>query len=97
MGASGQTDAERRHLRLQQRNLQKQILTEMNDSMEDPSSGTFEKVRDENNVLWDDVKYAREAVLDGENLDLISASAARQVDSLLQVRYVMLCKVFFSR
>lgn len=85
MGDSGQTDAERRELRNKQRSLQKSITEEVGDSMEDPNSGAFETVRAANNELWDHVRYAREAVLDGENLDLISSRAARQVDRLLQV------------
>jgi len=32
----------------------------------------FEQVRDDNNKLWKQVKYVREAVLDGDNLEMIS-------------------------
>jgi hypothetical protein len=53
--------------------------------MENPADDTFSKIRLENNDLFDRVHYAREAVLDGENLDLISSHAARQVDALVQV------------
>ena len=87
MGASGQTDAERRALRLQQRNLQKIIILEKGDAMEDPESNALEEVQAQNNELWDQVRFAREAVLDGENLKLISASAAKQVDRLLEVSF----------
>ena len=85
MGASGQTDAERRRLRAKQRNLQRQIISERGDAMEDPKSGVFEEVHDENNKFWNEVRFAREAVLDGENLELISARAIKQVNTLLEV------------
>jgi hypothetical protein len=46
----------------------------------------FEQVRDDNNKLWKQVKYVREAVLDGDNLEMISARAAKQTKFLDQVR-----------
>jgi len=85
MEESGQTDAERRRLRAQQRELQKQMLAKKGDAMVDPETGVLEQVQEENNVLWDQVRFAREAVLDGENLKLISSSAAKQLDRLMEV------------
>eukprot|EP00574_Skeletonema_japonicum_P002780 CAMPEP_0201713992 /NCGR_PEP_ID=MMETSP0593-20130828/635_1 /ASSEMBLY_ACC=CAM_ASM_000672 /TAXON_ID=267983 /ORGANISM="Skeletonema japonicum, Strain CCMP2506" /LENGTH=437 /DNA_ID=CAMNT_0048203213 /DNA_START=24 /DNA_END=1337 /DNA_ORIENTATION=- len=41
--------------------------------------------REKNNALWDDVRYTREAVLDSENMDLISSKAAREVEKIIQV------------
>jgi len=35
--------------------------------------------------MWQDVKYTREAVLDADNVEIISARAARQVDKLISV------------
>lgn len=84
MEDSGQTDAQRRRLRAAQRSLQKTIV-DNGEAMENPTDDTFSKIRDENNDLFEKVKYAREAVLDGENLDMIATHAARQVDSLVQV------------
>ena len=84
MEDSGQTDAERRRLRRAQRSLQKSIV-ENGEAMENPTDETFGKIRGKNNTLFDKVKYTREAVLDGENLDLIALHAAKQVDSLVQV------------
>mmetsp|Transcript_20031 Transcript_20031/g.23067 ORF Transcript_20031/g.23067 Transcript_20031/m.23067 type:complete len:386 (-) Transcript_20031:486-1643(-) len=83
---SGQSDAERRILREAQRKLQKTIInSELGDGIENPESKAFETIRDHNNELWNDVKYTREAVLDGENIDLMAQRAARQVDKLVQV------------
>ncbi|KAL3786500.1 hypothetical protein HJC23_010666 [Cyclotella cryptica] len=88
MSNSGQSDADRRLLRQQQRKLNEDILAgavdngDDNESNEEPS---FQKMRKMNNKLWDQVRYTREAVLDSENVDLIAANAARQAESLVQV------------
>lgn len=84
MDASGQTDAERRRLRHAQRRLQKEMLDKA-EQMEDCSSTTFDEIRNQSNQLFAQVRFTREAVLDGENLDLMAARAARQVDKLMQV------------
>lgn len=84
MENSGQTDAERRELRRSYRHLQKVIRNDA-EALEDATSGKFSDVRDENNYLWNQVRYTREAVLDGENLDLIATRASRQVDKLVEV------------
>ena len=47
--------------------------------------------RNENNKLWDDVRYTREAVLDSENMDLISSKAAREVEKIIQVSVCIVC------
>lgn len=86
MEESGQTDEERRALRRAQRKLQHKIVqSEVGDELEIPGTDAFDKIRGENNQLFDDVRYTREAVLDGDNLELISRRAARQVDKLVQV------------
>ena len=64
--------------------------------MEDPESNALEEVQAQNNELWDQVRFAREAVLDGENLKLISASAAKQVDRLLEVSFAQVFKIIFQ-
>lgn len=86
MSASNQTDEERRELRDNQRALKRDILhSEVGESIEDPTSEAFVDIRGKNNALFNQVRYIREGVLDGENLTLISTRAARQVDKLIQV------------
>ena len=86
MEESGQTDEERRALRRAQRKLQHKIVhSALGEKLEDPDADAFEQIRGENNQLFDDVRYTREAVLDGDNLELISRRAARQVDKLVEV------------
>jgi hypothetical protein len=84
MQDSGQTDAERRKLRISQRELQRKIL-EAGDDIKNIKSDAFETLREENNSLWKNVHYVREAVLDGENMENIGARVAHQVDALCQV------------
>jgi hypothetical protein len=76
MEKSGQTDAERRLLRQQQRDLQKRIQSNA-EAMEDPSLHVFSEIREENNALFAKVAYTREAVLDGESVQMISKHAAK--------------------
>lgn len=89
MEESGQTDAQRRSLRRQLRQVQKDIVIDKDD-LEDAKSDVFTKVRTQNNELWDQVRYTREAVLDGENLESIATSAARQIDRLVEVSLVLI-------
>mmetsp|Transcript_4435 Transcript_4435/g.6676 ORF Transcript_4435/g.6676 Transcript_4435/m.6676 type:complete len:429 (-) Transcript_4435:181-1467(-) len=60
-----------------------------NDSDEDedekPKQSGLRSWREKNNELWDNVRYTREAVLDSENMDLISSKAAREVEKIIQV------------
>lgn len=88
MGASGQTDEDRRALRHNLRLLHKEISAKA-EQMENPTSGVFEQVREKSNGLFANAKYTREAVLDGDNLEAISAHAARQVERLVQVRFIL--------
>ena len=88
MTNSGQTEADRRLLRRKQRELHQEIAVgsaETSGGMEDPNSGEFERMRGKNNELFEEVRYTREAVLDSENMDLITAKAARQVERIVQV------------
>ncbi|KAI2503128.1 Nse4 C-terminal [Fragilaria crotonensis] len=83
MENSGQTDAQRRELRQSLRELNKKIQDNA-DELADATSSKFEKMRHKNNILWDQVRYTREAVLDGDNLDFLATRAARQVDKLVE-------------
>jgi hypothetical protein len=76
MEESELTDEQRRKLRRQQRDLQKE--------MADRDDLQLEEARGRNNELFDHVRYTREAVLDGENLIVIANKAAKQVDRLIQ-------------
>lgn len=84
MENSGQTDAERRSLRQSLRNLHKDIQNKA-DELEDANSEAFTNMRSKSNALWNQVKYTREAVLDGDNLEFLATRAARQVDKLVEV------------
>ena len=75
----GQTDEERRSIRKKQRLLHKKI-DEGGEDFE------LEKARDTNNEIFQNVRFVREAVLDGENVKLIANKAAQKVDQLIQVR-----------
>ena len=85
MESSGQTDAQRRNLRQSLRTLHKTIKGKA-EELEDATSSSFATMRNQNNSLWDQVRYTREAVLDGDNLDFLATRAARQVDKLVEVR-----------
>ena len=109
MSQSGQTEADRRVLRRRQRELHHDIVvgggavnggesTEGSmGGIEDPISEEFERMREKNNMLWEQVRYTREAVLDSENMDLITAKAARQVERIVQVREIMIGQWLFGR
>jgi len=66
-----------------------------NDSDEDedekPKQSGLRSWREKNNELWDNVRYTREAVLDSENMDLISSKAAREVEKIIQVSFYFWC------
>jgi hypothetical protein len=73
----GQTDEERREIRKQQRLLQRDI--------EDQGLLEATEARDRNNKIFSKVRFIREAVLDGENVNLIATKVAQKVDQLIQV------------
>ncbi len=99
MSESGQTDADRRLLRARQRELHNDITVGGGgDAQGDGNTTSADKVgvgggnvdeltrlRTQNNDLWRDVRYTREAVLDSENIDLIASKAARQAEKIVQV------------
>lgn len=75
---SGMTEAERREVRKEQRALQKKLV--------DGDGIEVEDARGENNKIFKRVKFTREAVLDGDNLNLIATKASHKMDRLIQVR-----------
>ncbi|KAL3791862.1 hypothetical protein ACHAW5_002913 [Stephanodiscus triporus] len=92
MNHSGQTDADRRLLRRRQRELHNDIAAGGGDGGGGGGSGggadnadDLTRLRAQNNELWRDVRYTREAVLDSENVDLIASKAARQAEKIIQV------------
>ncbi|KAL3922940.1 MAG: hypothetical protein SGILL_001937 [Bacillariaceae sp.] len=78
----GQTDQERREIRKKQRRLQKD-MEERGENLE------LAEARDRNNEIFKNVRYTREAVLDGENINMIATKAAQKVDQLIQVSITM--------
>ena len=93
MTASGQTEADRRALRRRQRELHSDIVSGANDKGNgEDGEEELNRIRDQNNALWDDVHYTREAVLDSENIDLIASKAARQAEKIVQVS----CYILFN-
>ena len=72
------TDEQRREVRKQQRALTKDL--EGGETLE------VETARERNNEIYKNVRYTREAVLDGENLALIANKAAQKVERFIQVR-----------
>ena len=77
MEDSGLTEEERRQIRKEQRQLLKEL--DEKDTIE------LDEARARNNRIYKKVRYAREAVLDGENLISIANKAAQKVDRLIQV------------
>ena len=75
---SGLTEEQRREIRRRQRELYKDL--------EEQDNLKVEVARDRNNEIYKDVKYTREAVLDGDNMVSIATKAAKEVDRLIQVR-----------
>ena len=87
MSDSGQTEAERRELRIKQRALKAKIIderSELSEQIADVNSGKFQDTRNENNKLYENVNYTRESVLDSENIELLASRAARQADKLIE-------------
>ena len=77
MEDSGLTEEERRQIRKEQRQLLKEL--DEKDTIE------LDEARERNNRIYKKVRYAREAVLDGENLISIANKASQKVDRLIQV------------
>lgn len=81
MGNSGQTDEQRRVIRRSQRQLFKE-MEEQGDTL------GVDEARKRNNNIFNNVRFTREAVLDGENLTLIANKASQKVDRLIQVSFI---------
>ena len=101
MWDSGQSDADRRELRKKQRKLHKDIAFDVpvaagrkdDEEMDDEMEGGTEKLlsgkllswSEQNNSLWKQVHFTREAVLDSDNVGLITDKATREVEKMAQV------------
>ena len=89
MSQSGQTEQDRRKLRRKQRELHQDIAIGNGGGTAADAGGDggeeLSRLRDQNNELWGEVRYTREAVLDGENIDLLAGKAARQAEKIVQV------------
>ena len=105
---SGLTDAERRKLRRDQRELAKALQDGPvhtnnndegdNDNDDDNDNGDFvTQVREKNNQLFEKVAYTREAVLDAENVCAIAAKMSKKVDDMIQVSLYVLYAQFYTR
>ena len=81
---SGQTAQERQDLRTQLRQLKLKIDTKK-EAMEDAMRPDFNQIRREENELFDQIRYPREMVLDGENVELISDRFVKQIDHVVKV------------
>jgi hypothetical protein len=82
MDQDGQTDKQRRELRMKQRSLAADIAANAAD-IEDANKAAFTEKRDANNKLFEEVNYAREAVMDSENLSMIAQRASKQALKLV--------------
>jgi hypothetical protein len=79
---SGITDAERREIRQSQRTLQQTLRNGEAGTMDE-----LEEMRQRNNEIYQDrVRFTREAVLDADNVDLITGQMAKQIENQVQVR-----------
>lgn len=84
MEASGQSESDRRQLRQSYRKLATKISHKV-EEIENPDSETFGNLREKNNVLFGQVRYTREAVLDGDSLNQLASGASKQLDRLVEV------------
>jgi hypothetical protein len=82
-GGSGLTDVQRRELRGAQRHLHEQLA--QGDAVSDDSWRRLHQARHDNNVLFDRVRFTREAVLDADNVNLIANQYVLEVDRMVQV------------
>jgi len=90
MSASGQTEQDRRILRRKQRELHQDIAIGNSGAAAVGDGEELTHLRNQNNELWDEVRYPREAVLDSENVGLIASKAARQAEKIVEVSFVSL-------
>ena len=83
MSNSGQTGAERKALRQQLRQVGEDILSGDAALNGDGEKSAFDNMRSKNNRLWDKVRFTTEAVLESQNLELITTHAAKRANSLV--------------
>lgn len=76
---SGLTDAQRRQLRREQRELAKKL----HEGPEEEDEQFLDNAREMNNELFENVRFTREAVLDAENVDTIAAKFVNKADSMI--------------
>lgn len=81
-GDSGLTDVQRREFRGAQRHLHEQLA--QGDAVSDDSWRRLHQARHDNNVLFDRVRFTREAVLDADNVNLIANQYVLEVDRMVQ-------------
>ena len=74
-----QTDEERREIRQRQRALHKHLM--------ESDDVDVERARAVNNKIFKKVKFTREAVLDGDNLNLIATKASHKMDRMVEVSF----------
>ena len=78
MVMKGQTNSQRREIRTGQRKLRQKLG--------DGDTLDVDEMREKNNQRFNRVRYSREAIMDGENLNLITKQASQNMDLLVQVR-----------
>jgi uncharacterized protein YigA (DUF484 family) len=76
---SGTTDGQRKKLRQRQLALARKI--DHSTTLAD-----LQKAREENNELFDDVVYAREAILDANNVNSIASKLSEHAERMVHVR-----------
>jgi hypothetical protein len=92
-GDSGLTDVQRRELRGAQRHLHEQLA--QGDAVSDDSWRRLHQARHDNNVLFDRVRFTREAVLDADNVNLIANQYVLEVDRMVQVCFCVCVYILY--
>ena len=73
---------------------QRELNKKLREGPEDPDDEDFVKrMQKENNELFYNVRYTREAVLDAENVELIVKTFSKKVDDMIQVCLCVRCSV----
>ena len=90
MEMSGQTNEERRELRQSYRALAKRMEAKA-DALSDPNNeDVYTELRSKTNVLFEQVRYTREAVLDGDVWSQMAVAITKQADKFVEVRVLSL-------
>ena len=88
---SGQSEDDRRELRQKQRELRAKILGISVSAVEE-----VKEARDQNNILWERVRFNREAVLDSDNVEPLTNKVALQTEKMITVRTAFVAKILAS-